>query len=114
MNPTALLWAGVAIVAVSLYVKRAKGKNILETKEPEPVDNFPEVYAKAPAGFRRAKQSEVTPDMTSAAVQSLSYELGTLRGPFTNPNGIRYYLAVETHKNEAKGKHKGVSVFIES
>lgn len=113
MNPSLLLWTGIAIIGTSLlYAKRAKGKNILETDEPEPIDDFPEVYTKAPSGYRRAKQSEVTANMSGMAKQSLSFELGTLRGPYVNENGVSYYIGVETHKNEAKGKHKGASVFI--
>ena len=110
MNANILLWTGVAIVAASIFVaKRAKATNILEpeadTDNKPPADG---VYLTPPAGFRRAKQSEVTPAISAMAKESLSYPMGTLRGPFTNENGVQYYIAVETHSN----KPKGSSVFI--
>lgn len=101
-----LLVAGVAAVVVSLVVRAAKAKNALE---PEEDDEGSGVFLSPPAGFRRAKQAEVTPAMSSKAREMLSQPLGTLAGPFTNENGVAYYIAVETHSNAPKGS----SVFIQ-
>jgi hypothetical protein len=104
-----LLLGGVAIIGISLYVRQAKAKNILEENE-EIVPEAEPTYLTPPSGFRRAKQAEVTPNMSTQAKASLSSPMGSLLGPFTNENGLQYYIAVETHSN----KPKGASVFIQA
>lgn len=69
---------------------------------PEP---FPLMIANVP-GYRRATQKEVTPEIQAAAVDALSGRLGSI----LYMQG--YALALETHDNPSKGRHKGVSVFV--
>lgn len=68
------------------------------------------IYVSVPAGYRRAKQSEVTPQIAASAKSGLSSPMGSLLGPFVNENGVSYYVAIETHSN----KPKGASVFVQA
>lgn len=68
-----------------------------------------EIYVSVPAGYRRARQDEVTPQIAAAAKNGLSSPMGTLLGPYVNENGVSYYVAIETHSN----KPKGASVFVQ-
>lgn len=113
--PDYLLIGGITVVGISLYAKTAKARNILNNSRPDEASD-PEggVYLKPPAGYRRAGNADVTPLISSQAKASLSHELGTLLGPYTNEQGKTYYIAMETHYNEKKGYHKGASVFIVS
>lgn len=69
-----------------------------------------ETYVNVPAGYRRARQDEVTPQIAAAAKSGLSSPMGSLLGPFVNENGVSYYIAIETHSN----KPKGASVFVQA
>lgn len=106
-----LLVGGLVIIGISLAVRasQAATKNVLveEEEDPEPAEE--QVFLSPPAGFRRAKNSEVTPQIQAKASAMLSQPLGTLHGPFTNENGVQYFIAVESHSNAKKGS----SVFIQ-
>jgi hypothetical protein len=66
----------------------------------------PVYYATVP-GMRRAKQSEVTPQMMEDAKTAVKvFALGELM------YGDGYTIAVETHEDPARGKHRGASVFV--
>lgn len=60
----------------------------------------------SPAGYRRAKQSEVTPAMMADASASLSLPIGS----FVIRDG--YAIGLEHHVNTEKGRHKGATVFL--
>lgn len=59
-------------------------------------------------GYRRALDSELTDDMVSAAVRALgsSAPLGTV------VVGEDFAIGIENHHNEARGWHRGASVFV--
>lgn len=64
-------------------------------------------YFAHPADLRRAKQSEVTPEMMREAIAALAQPLGTridCEGGYT--------IILETHHNASKGYHKGATVFL--
>lgn len=81
-----------------------------EESEEEQDVKADEIYVSVPAGYRRARQDEVTPQIAAAAKSGLSSPMGSLLGPFTNENGVSYYVAIETHSN----KPKGASVFVQA
>lgn len=107
----ALLYGGLAIIGWSLY-SYSKSKSPLAEEEGEEVEEVQSaaITLRAPAGHRRAKQSEVTPAIAAQAQASLSNEIGTMLGPFQNENGVSYYVGLETHSNAPKG----ASVFIQA
>lgn len=109
-----LLLGGATAIGISLYAKRARGKNILEPEDKPKCPAPDGVYLAPPAGYRRARQDEVTAMISSQARASLSHNLGDLRGPFTNEQGRQFIIAVETHCDATKGPHKGASVFIQA
>lgn len=59
-------------------------------------------------GFRRAKSSEVTPEMSAEAHRVLYLAMGRV----VLSRGGTFKMAVESHYNESKGWHKGVSIFV--
>lgn len=60
-------------------------------------------------GYRRAHQSEVTPEMTRRAQSVLPFPLHTVHGPWIDrETGQRYKVALEVHSNAPKG----ASVFL--
>lgn len=59
-------------------------------------------------GYRRARSDEVTPEMSSAAVQLLYRPVGSVYDAVDGDSKF----AVESHCSQAKGWHKGVSVFV--
>lgn len=61
-----------------------------------------------PAGFRRARDYEVSSAMRQDAATTLAQPLGT----FVIRDG--YALGVEHHESAERGRHKGVSVFLPS
>lgn len=92
-----------------LWGRKVRSQVRLEQPEVEDV-KADETYVSVPAGYRRARQDEVTPQIAAAAKNGLSSPMGTLLGPYTNENGVSYYIAIETHSN----KPKGASVFVQA
>lgn len=74
------------------------------------IDRNPEnrVIVNPGPAWRRAKSGEVTPEMYQSAVKFLNSG-GLLGETLTYPD---FLLAAETHYNEDKGNHKGISVFV--
>lgn len=94
-----------------LWGRQVRSQMRLESPEGEQEDvKAEEIYVKVPAGYRRARQDEVTPQIAAAAKSGLSSPMGSLLGPFVNENGVSYYVAIETHSN----KPKGASVFVQA
>ncbi len=58
-------------------------------------------------GYQR--MSTATPALSKIAVGYLGAPIGAIR--YFTHEGVKYAAAVEHHKNEAKGVHKGVSLF---
>lgn len=93
-----------------LWGRQVRKQVRLEQPEEEQDVKADEIYVSPPAGYRRARQDEVTPQIAAAAKNGLSSPMGTLLGPYTNENGVSYYVAIETHSN----KPKGASVFVQA
>lgn len=93
-----------------LWGKQVRSQVRLEQPEEDIDVKADEIYVRVPAGYRRARQDEVTPQIAVAAKNGLSSPMGTLLGPYTNENGVSYYIAIETHSN----KPKGASVFVQA
>jgi hypothetical protein len=92
-----------------LWGQQVRSQLRLEQDVEETVESKP-TYLSPPAGYRRARQDEVTPQISAAAKNGLSSPMGTLLGPYVNENGVSYYVAIETHSN----KPKGASVFVQA
>lgn len=72
----------------------------------KPKDTIQEAYFATVPGYRRAKNSEVTPEMREAAKAALKHPLRAI----VHEDG--YIIVLETHINERLGKHKGASIFL--
>lgn len=64
------------------------------------------VILSPPAGYRRALDSEITASMRAAALAALALPLGR----FVYYDG--FAIGVESHWDQARGWHKGASVFV--
>lgn len=93
-----------------LWGRQVRRQVRLEQPEEDDDVKADETYVSVPAGYRRARQDEVTPQIAAAAKNGLSAPMGTLLGPYVNENGVSYYVAIETHSN----KPKGASVFVQA
>ena len=60
-------------------------------------------------GYQR--MASATPALGKIAAGYLSAPIGAIR--YFTHDGVKYAAAVEHHKNETKGVHKGVSLFRE-
>jgi len=104
-----LLYGGIAIIGWSLYTRNKQLKSVIDDYYEEEEEEY--ITIPVPAGYRRARQDEVTPAMKEMAASALPQDVGTLLGPYKDRNtGISYYVALETHSNAPKG----ASVFIQA
>lgn len=107
MRPIVLATAAALFGLLGVWAASKALRSPAPRREAPP--QSPGVFVSPPRGFRRARQSEVTPQMQAKAVETLPRPLGTLSGPFANEGGVLYLVAIETHSNAPKG----ASVFIE-
>ena len=104
--------AGLIFTALaSPSSKRIKNKKVSSENKKSPANSAfvpsPSAeFADPGAGWRRARQIEVSEPMVKDAIQSLSLPIGT----FLNRGS--YGVAIETHFNREKGEHKGASIFV--
>lgn len=68
-----------------------------------------EKYYANPEGYRRAKQSEVTSEMTKAAVAAVFEHKYPLK--HLDDHGD-FIVVLETHYNDSKGYHRGATIFL--
>lgn len=107
-------WAGIQDGDIHQLLEHYRQWKLERGEKPfwDPVHwDFPEgdsgVYLE-PNGYRRALQSEVTPQMMHEASASLTKPIGT----FLIRDG--YAIGLEHHFTTEKGRHKGASIFIPS
>lgn len=77
---------------------------------PQPTDT---VILEPPKGYRRADSREVTASMRDTAIADLKNPLGSIEF-HTDPLRGDYAIGIESHYDQARGWHKGASVFVPS
>jgi hypothetical protein len=119
-----LAWAGVGLTGAlaMLQGRRLRTGSSSETENPDPTGLVPVAMTSIPSGYRRLKQTEVTPELTQKAKDILREHgrdpYGT-KVPFET-GGTNYMAVIEQHYHEPGGPlkpwgyHHGVSLFVEA
>lgn len=109
-----ILWAGLAPVALAIWDDRVAKAAALTTPKVRPPP--PEVIT-PPAGWRYAKQKEITPEMSAFAIQTLNQKLlpGNTQKATTS-SGQQYGAMTDWHYDNhvsvEEKWHIGVSIVV--